>query len=149
MYKCEECYCIFKKPIIVLEDTGEEFNVCPRCKTTSYDNVYECYICELYKHSHEIQGHICYECAKISYTDRIGLQFLDKHKEFFLWYFGIDKCDNDRKDKLIDILQNNFFDNIDFETDWNDNLRELRLYVLSDENLYDYINFLGEIWNLG
>lgn len=149
MYKCDECYFSFDKPINIAEDTGEEFNVCPRCKTTSYDEVYECYLCEKHKHGNEIQDHICYKCAKTSYTNRIGLLFLDRHKEFYLWYFGINKCDNDRKEELIEILQQHYLDNIDLENDWNKYLEELRYYILSDENLYDYIKFLGDLWNVG
>lgn len=144
MFRCEECSKLFHRPVNFTEDTGEEFLVCPHCKTTSYEEVIICLVCDTYKTKDSIQNHICYECARKKYTVRLGLQFLDSHEEYYLWYYGIEKIDKDTKQDVIEILKKHYLDNIDTENDWNHYLEELKNYILDIENIYDWIKFLEE-----
>lgn len=144
MLKCLECECIFNKAEQIKDDTSEILNVCPGCHSTDYEEVQKCRICDKFHFENEMHGTICIKCAEECYTDRLGLKFIERHREFYLEYWGIEKVDEAFKDGLIDVLEKDFLQDIDFDNDMNQQLKKLKEYVLDDMEVW--ISFLeGEV----
>lgn len=142
MHRCDECETVFRHTKQYPEDTGEIFNVCPECNSTNHENVYKCKICGEYFTADDIYKDICYECAEKEYTDRLGLRFIEKQKDFYLEYYGVEKVDKDLKSNLIKVLERDFTSKVDMESDWNKQLKAVKEYCLEDIDVW--ILFLGE-----
>lgn len=142
MHRCNECGTVFRHTKQYPEDTGEIFNVCPQCRSTDYDIVFKCKICGEYFTADDIYKDICYECAEKEYTDRLGLRFIEKQKDFYLEYYGVEKVDKDLKSNLIEVLEKDFTSKVDMESDWNKQLKAVKEYCLDDIDIW--FLFLGE-----
>ncbi len=142
MHRCNECGTVFRHTKQYSEDTGEIFNVCPECNSTNHEIVFKCKICGEYINADDIYKDICYECAEKEYTDRLGLRFIEKQKDFYLEYYGVEKVDKDLKSNLIEVLERDFTSKVDMESDWNKQLKAVKEYCLDDMDIW--ILFLGE-----
>lgn len=142
MYKCDTCGLIFETP---KEYCTEEqiFAGCPdiQCQGT-YTDVFKCSLCDEWKSHDEIHKDICYECAEKEYTDRLGLKYIEKYRDFYLDAYGVEKVDKDLKDALLDVLEKAYKESIDMDTDWNRKLARIKEYCL--EFMDVWIEFLKE-----
>jgi len=138
MYKCYHCNVNFDHK----DNTELKQGLCPGCGGTNYINAFKCSICGKYHFPEETYKGICYKCAEAKYTNRLGLRWLDKHKEYFLNLWGIEKVDKDLKDDLIEVLEKDFLSKVDLDTDWNKQLSHLKNYILEDMDVW--IEFLKE-----
>ncbi len=142
MHKCDNCGKIFETP---KEYCTEEqiFAGCPdtQCRGT-YTDVFKCSLCDEWKPHDEIHKDICYECAEKEYTDRLGLKYIDKYKDFYLDAYGVEKVDKDLKSDLIDVLEKAYKESIDMDNDWNHKLARVKEYCL--EFTDEWIKFLRE-----
>lgn len=102
--------------------------------------MFKCRICNDFKNANDMYGNICYECAEKLYTNRLGLQYLDKHRESYLDFYGIEKIDELLKTKLIDILEIDFQNKLDMDNDSNGQLSKLKEYILED--MYKWSKFV-------
>jgi len=127
----------------VTEEHGEKFNVCPECLTTAYDTVYKCRLCEEWIYSQNIRKDLCYDCAEKEYTDRLGLRFVEKYRDFYLDFYGVEKVDKDLKADLIEILEKEFLSKIDMDTDYNKYLARVKEYI-TDGYMDEWVDFLIE-----
>jgi len=142
VYKCSSCNTEFEKPFELNED-GEILNVCPECLDTDYYIVFKCLSCGKWIFPWNIENDICYECAEKEYTNRLGLKFIEKYKEFYLDFYGVEKVDRDLKADLIDILEKEFLSKTDMETDCNKYLERVKEYIF-DGYVSEWITFLKE-----
>ena len=148
MYKCLDCGRLFEEPkeYVDADDDGRQYiwKGCPdrECKSGAYVRAYKCSICEEYKPGADIYHDICYECAEKEYTDRLGVKYLESHRESYLDFYGVEQVDRDLKNDLIDVLENDFLSKLDFDSDWNHKLKYLKEYILDDIDLW--IDFLKE-----
>lgn len=104
--------------------------------------LFKCKVCNKTKRAIDIYKNICYGCAENLYTNRLGLRYIEKHPEFYLHFYGIEKVDNVKKVELLEILEKEFLDKVDLEDDWNSQLAVLKEYVLED--IDEWIGFLDE-----
>jgi hypothetical protein len=142
MYSCRDCETIFNQVETIKDDTGELLNVCPGCNSTGYEEAYKCDLCERYYFEEQIHNNICYKCAEKEYTDRLGLKWLDKHKEYFLEIWGIGNVDKELESDLIEVLEKDFLSKVDLDGDSNKQLEHLKNYILDD--MENWIEFLRE-----
>jgi hypothetical protein len=96
---------------------------------------------------HEQHYDCCPECGNENYieveelyTKKLGLRYLEKHKDFYLNYFGVEKVDKDLKADLIGILEKEYQQTLDMDTDWNKQLQHLKNYIF--EYMEEWIVFL-------
>jgi hypothetical protein len=143
MYKCDEGH-VFEEHKTYIEPHEEELRCCPVCGSEDYEMAFNCFVCGKWMRIHDIRKNICYECAEGKYTNRLGLKFIDKHKrDFFLGCLnGIDKMYKEKEDDLIAIIEKDFLEHIDMDTDWNGNLKEVKNFCMEDVDLW--IDFLEE-----
>ena len=141
MNRCMDCECIFNKVEVIKTSLGD-MSVCPACGSTDYEEAFKCSICGSYKFGEDICKDICYKCARAEYTDRRGLEFIDKHKEFYLEHRGIYRVNREEKDGLIEDLRELYLSRVDMDSDWNKQLEHLKEYALGDMD--SWIEFLGE-----
>lgn len=153
MYKCLDCGRVFETPKEYVEEE-QIYAGCPdrECRG-AYVQAFKCILCEDWKEYDQIYYNICEECARMAYTPRLGLKYVDEFeptlkpldsydRSFYLWEYGIDKVDRDYKKRLIKILQNDFITKVDMDTDWNHELKDLKEYCLNDMDTW--IDFLKE-----
>lgn len=140
MYKCDDCGLVFEIPKEYVEPE-QIYEGCPNCRGT-FTQAFKCRICDEWKPHYRIVDDICCDCARKAYTHRLGLKFVDSHKDFYLWRFSIAGFDRDLKSDLVEILENDFLSKIDMDTDWNHELKDLKEYCLDD--METWIEFLKE-----
>ena len=144
MYRCDECNKDFEE-LKALKDDAGVYYVSPCCKE-GYEEVYKCSLCGDYHYAEDIYKNICYKCAEKEYTNRLGLKFIDKHKDFYLEHRGIYEIDKEEKDGVIEDLKEKYLERIDMDNDWNHQLEHLKYYVLEDIDVW--IEFLKEELNV-
>jgi hypothetical protein len=142
MYKCLDCGQLFETPKEYIEEE-KIYEGCPdrECRG-AYLKAFKCSYCEDYKLYDEIYGDMCIECAEKEYTDRLGLKYLDSHKESYLDFYGVEQVDRDLKANLIEVLEKDYQSKIDMDTDWNHKLKDLKEYILNDMD--EWVKFLKE-----
>jgi len=138
LYKCYHCNANFDRK----DNTELKQDLCPGCGSTDYVDAFKCEICGRYHFPSEIYKGICYECAEKEYTDRRGLEFIDKHKDFYLDHRGIFGIEKEEKDGVIEDLREKFLERIDMDDDQNHQLEHLKNYILEDMDVW--IEFLRE-----
>lgn len=143
MYKCE-CGAMFKEPYKYYEDTGELFRVCPTCHETSFDEVIKCKLCGQW--FEQFNGNeICYNCAEEAYETRLGLKFIDRHKEDFITtVYEIENYNPESelvKIRLLDALEKDYFDNFN-EDSYLSKEKENQIKEFCLEDLDTWIAFL-------
>lgn len=140
--KCDVCGLVFEIPKEYCTEE-EIFDGCPdvKCQGT-YEEVIKCDSCNEWKPLDEIYKGICCECAEGKYTDRLGLDFIDKHQDYYLEERGIIKVEKEEKESLVEDLRKVFLERVDMDGDWNHKLEHLKEYVLDDMD--EWIEFLKE-----